>query len=277
MNTKFRKLLGAAAVFTLLAGCSTQPPAPSAGPQVQLWSLGHSAIHITTPGGKVIMLDPWLTTNPKTPAEYKDLDKIGKIDLILVSHAHFDHSADAPAMAKKWNATTIVPQGFELTLHSLGIIPVALMPRMGKGGTITPLPGIKVTAVHADHASEFNWTNPATGKQEIHVGGEPVGYIIELENGFKIYHMGDTALFGDLKLIGERYQPDLILVPIAGRYVMDPVDAAEATRMIRPKIAIPVHYGTRPDLPGTAEEYVAALGSSPTKVMILKPGDKLKF
>jgi L-ascorbate metabolism protein UlaG (beta-lactamase superfamily) len=131
--------------------------------------------------------------------------------------------------------------------------------------------------VRAEHSSELVHKN-AAGKDEVHVGGEPVGYIIELENGFKIYHMGDTGLFGDMKMIGEYYKPDLIMIPIGGHFVMDPRDAAVATReMLKPRYAIPFHYGTFPMLKGTPEEYVQALGQSPTQVIPMKPGDKVEF
>ncbi|MBM3565361.1 MAG: hydrolase, partial [Alphaproteobacteria bacterium] len=111
-----------------------------------------------------------------------------------------------------------------------------------------------------------------------HVGGEPVGFIIELENGFKIYHMGDTGLFGDMKMIGEYYKPDLIMVPISGHFTMAPKDAAVATRdMIKPRFAIPFHYGTFPPLKGTPAEYMAALGQTSTKVFPINPGDKVDF
>ena len=244
-----------------------------------LW-LGQAAFRITTPGGKVIVVDPWLTSNPKTPPEWKNLDALGKVDLILVTHAHFDHFADAPALAKKHNVPVWGPAGLGSTLPTLGILPTELAPRMGKGGTITPFGpnGPKITATHAEHSSELQWRNPATGKDEIHVGGEPVGFVIEMENGFKIYHMGDTALFGDMKLIGERYKPDLLLVPIGGHFVMDPKDAADATRdFIKPRYAIPMHYLTIPQLKGTPQEYLQALGNAPVKVFTLNPGEKVDF
>jgi L-ascorbate metabolism protein UlaG (beta-lactamase superfamily) len=244
-----------------------------------LW-LGQACWKITTPGGKVIVVDPWVTSNPKTPAKYKDLDALGKVDLILVTHAHFDHFADAPALSKKNHAPVWGPAGLDSTIVALGILPLELAPRFGKGGTIAPWgpTGVKITAVHAEHSSELVWKNPATGKDEVHVGGEPVGYIIELENGFKIYHMGDTALFGDMKMIGERYKPDIVLIPIGGHFVMNPVDAAYATReWLKPKYAVPMHYGTTPQLKGTPEEYMKALGDAPVKVFPLAPGESLTF
>jgi L-ascorbate metabolism protein UlaG (beta-lactamase superfamily) len=116
-----------------------------------LW-LGQAAFRITTPGGKVIMIDPWMTTNPKTPAKWKDLDALGKVDLILVTHAHYDHFADAPALAQKHKAPMYGPAGLNSSVVTLGILPTELSPRFNKSGTITPLgAGIKITAVHAEH------------------------------------------------------------------------------------------------------------------------------
>jgi L-ascorbate metabolism protein UlaG (beta-lactamase superfamily) len=144
--------------------------------------------------------DPWLTTNPKTPEAYKQLSALGKVDLILVTHAHYDHFNDAPALAKLNNAPIYNAGGLGAAIVSLGIVPTALVQRFGMSGTVAPFgpTGVKITAVHAEHSSELVWKNPATDKEETHYGGEPVGYIIELENGFKIWHMGDTGLFGDM-------------------------------------------------------------------------------
>ena len=275
MKIVYRNLLALIAGVSLLltAGISF---AQSSGKTEVLW-LGQSATRITTPGGKVILIDPWLTTNPKTPAQYKNLDALGKIDLILVTHAHGDHLGDAPDLAKKHKVQMWGPAGMNQSLVTLGVLPVDLAPRMNKSGTITPFPGIKITQTHAEHSSELELPN-AQGKPETHVGGEPVGYIIELENGFKIYHMGDTGLFGDMKLIGEYYKPDLVLIPIGGHFVMSPKDAAYATNQwLKPKFAIPIHYATIPQLKGTTKEYIEALGSTATKVFPINPGDKLTF
>jgi len=162
---------------------------------------------------------------------------------------------------------------------ALGELPGELSPRFNKGGVITPLgEGIKITMTRAEHSSEYKWTNPKSGQTEVHVGGEPAGFIIELENGFKIYHMGDTGLFGDMGLIGSYYRPDLVLIPVGGHFVLNPKDAAYATRQyLKPKYAIPMHYGTNPRLKGTPQEYIAALGRSPTQVLDLKFGEEKKF
>jgi L-ascorbate metabolism protein UlaG (beta-lactamase superfamily) len=264
-------LLGLFPVLTLAAG-------PGAG-QVTVQWLGHAAFKLTSVTGKVIVIDPFISGNPKLPAEQKDLARLGKVDLILVTHAHGDHVGDGPKLARMHNAPLYGPAGLNDTLLALGELPMELSPRFNKGGVIAPLgDGIKVTMTRAEHSSEYRWTNPRTGQTEIHVGGEPAGFIIEFENGFKVYHLGDTGLFGDMQFIGEYYRPDLALIPIGGHFVLSPADAAHATRhFLKPKFAIPMHYGTNPDLKGTPEEYIAALGRSPTKVLNLKFGEAVKF
>lgn len=295
-SKRLSSAIAAATVSLIVAACGTTggPAASSPAPldtspvasqaanapgKVTVQWLGQSATKITTPGGKVIVIDPWITSNPKTPEAFKRLSALGKVDLILVTHAHFDHFADAPALAQLNNAPMYGPAGLNQSLLTLGVLPAALSPRFNKGGTIMPLgPDIKITATHAEHSSELVWRNPATGKDETHVGGEPVGFIIELENGFKIYHMGDTGLFGDMKLIGEYYKPDLVLIPIGGHFVMDPKDAAASTRdFVKPKYAIPIHYGTNPQLKGTPEEYIRALGNAATRVIPMQPGEAVQF
>jgi len=286
------KKLGSLILAAVLAGCAAaptaqppvlQPTAPgsiAAGKAEVLW-LGQATVRITTPGGKVIVIDPWLTTNPKTPAEFKQLSALGKVDMILVTHAHYDHFFDAPALAKLNNVPVYNAGGMGPSIVSLGILPTALVQRFGKSGTVAPFgpTGPKITAVHAEHSSELVWKNPATDKDETHYGGEPVGYLIELENGFKIWHMGDIGLFGDMRLIGETYKPDLVLIPIGGHFTMGPQDAAIAVRdMVKPKYAIPFHYGTFPLLRGTPAEFISALGpNSSTHVVVPEPGQKVDF
>ncbi|HEY3306256.1 MAG TPA: metal-dependent hydrolase [Candidatus Binatia bacterium] len=266
-------------LFVVLALSATSAWAQSG--KVELLWLGQSAIKLTTPGGKVIVIDPYLTKNPKTPEQYKNLDALGKVDLVLVTHAHGDHLGDAPDLVKKNNAPLWAPAGLASALVSLGVLPQELANRMSQGGSITPFGpgGVRVTMVHAEHNSELSWNNPATGKAETHFGGEPCGYIIQLENGFKIYHMGDTGLFADMKMIAEYYKPDLVLIPIGGgQFVMNPVDAAYATKTyLKPKYVLPFHYATNPFLVGTPNEYIKALGKTTTKVFPINPGEKLEF
>jgi L-ascorbate metabolism protein UlaG (beta-lactamase superfamily) len=252
--------------------------AQQAGKLEVLW-LGQAAFKLTSPGGKVIVIDPFIVNNPKTPVQHKDLDKIGKVDVILVTHGHGDHVGDVKELAAKTKAKVYGPAGLISTLIDLGWIPLEQGVRFGKSGKVQPLgPGITITQVRAEHSSEVTVTDPTTKKTTTHPGGEPAGFIIELENGFKVYHMGDTGLFGDMKLIAEYYKPDLILMPIGGHFVMDPKDAAYATKeWLKPKFVIPMHYGTFPVLKGTPQEYIAALGQTTTKVFPINPGDKLEF
>ena len=193
---KLATLVKLVAALTLLCA-STMSFAQTAKAEL-LW-LGQAAFRLTTPSGKVIVIDPWLKANPKTPAEYKNLEKLGKVDLILVTHGHFDHIADAPALALMYKARVFAPGDLNQTLTVLGVLPPELAPRMNKSGTVTPfadVPGLKITAVKAEHSSLYVWKNPATGKDETHVGGEPVGFIIELESGLKIYHMNRPGFRG---------------------------------------------------------------------------------
>lgn len=277
-------LLGA--TLAGLAGCTALPPAPgapaTAAPAVArpvevLW-LGQSCFRITTPDGRVIVTDPWLQQNPKTPPAYKKLEALGKVDVLLVTHGHADHFADAPALARLHNVPLRAPGDLNAAVVALGILPAALAPRFNKGGTIEPAPGVKVTAVRAEHSSVLNFANPITGKDEIHFGGEPLGYIIELANGFRIYHAGDTAVFGDMRWIGERYKPDLALVPIGGNFTMDPQDAAHAVKeLLKPRAVIPMHYGSNPLAKGTAAAFVQAMGTSTIRVIVAEPGVPVSF
>ena len=272
---------------TLLAGLAlaaatlaqAQPAAPAApSGKVEVTWLGQAAFRIVTPTGKVIVTDPWLRTNPLTPPEFRKLEAFGRIDVLLLTHGHFDHMADAPALAQMYDVPLRAPGDLAQSAMTLGMLPAKLLPRMNKGGTIEPVPGIRVTAVRAEHSSIIVWKNPSTDKDETHPGGEPVGWIIQLENGFRIYHAGDTAVFGDMKLIGERYRPDLALVPIGGNFTMDPADAAWAvTEMLKPKAVIPMHYGTNPLARGTAKEFVAAMGGSAIRVIVAVPGLPIAF
>jgi len=279
--------LGAALVVALALALWAPLLQAQSGKVEVLW-LGQATFKITTPGGKVIVTDPFLTGNPKTPADYKDLAKLGKVDLVLVSHGHGDHigslgrtdgTCDAVDIAKRSGAKVYGPAGMIQSMIDLGWLTAEQGVRFGKGGKVQPLgPQITITQVRAEHSSELTVVDPATKKSTTLPGGEPAGFIIQLENGFKIYHMGDTGLFGDMKLIADYYKPDLVLMPIGGHFVMDPVDAAYATReWLKPKFVIPMHYGTTPLLKGTPQEYVAALGKTSTTVYAISPGDKLDF
>lgn len=263
-------------VAVLLMSFVVTPFASAAG-KVQVQWLGHAAFKLTSVSGKVILIDPFLTKNPKTPAKFKDLDALGKVDLILITHAHGDHVGDSIALAKKHGIPIYAPPGLNDTFLSLGLLPKEQLPRFNKGGVVNPIgKDIDITMTRAEHSSEYKHMN--NGKLEIHVGGEPAGFVVTFENGFKVYHMGDTGLFGDMKFIGSYYRPDLVLMPIGGHYVMSPKDAAHATtKYLKPKHVIPMHFGTIPVLKGTVAEFKAALGSARGKVVDMQPGDTRSF
>ena len=245
---------------------------------VEVRWLGRAAFRIVSPGGKVIVVDPAMSAFPTTPAQYRTPEGLGKVDLLLVTHGHWDHITDAPAIAKANNIALYGPGDLNMALTTLGVLPGAQLPRANKGGRLSPAPGIKVTMTRAEHSSVYVWRNPASGKDETHAGGEPVGYVIELENGFRIWHMGDTGLFPDMKWIAEYYKPDLVMIPVGGTFTMDAADAAYALReLIKPKYAIPMHYRTQPGAKPSPEQLVEALGSRPTRVLMLKPGDAVQF
>jgi L-ascorbate metabolism protein UlaG (beta-lactamase superfamily) len=225
--------------------------------------LGHAAFRVDSPGGKVLLLDPWLG-NPKAP---HGADSLDRLDVILPTHAHSDHLGDTVALARRFQPE--VPCVFELHLY-LQRKGVKETRPMNKGGTQTVAGGIRVTMVSADHSAGFVDTEDAPGTI---YGGEPCGFVVELENGFRFYHAGDTNVFGDMKWIGELYRPDVALLPIGGLFTMGPREAAAATRLLGVKTVVPMHYGTFPPLAGTPDELVRELGTSDVQVVALRPGE----
>ena len=246
---------------------------------LELQWFGQSAFKITSANGKVILIDPFISKNPKTPEKLKDLSKLGNVDLILLTHGHGDHIGDTVEIAKSTGAKVALNADMGHTFAAVGWLPYNQLIRFNKSRPITPLgPGITITMVRAEHSSGVVYTDPTTKVKTVYPGGEPCGYIIELEDGFKIYHAGDTGVFTDMKFIGSYYRPDLSLLPIGGHFTMDPAHAAYAVReLLKSKMVMPMHYGTFPPLKGTSVQFKQALANFATKVIVMKPGETRSF
>lgn len=218
--------------------------------------LGHSAFSLTTPGGTTVLFDPWYTGNPSFPAGREPK----AADLILLSHGHRDHSADAAAVARRTGATVV---GIYEITSWLGAKGVTNLEPMNKGGTIHSH-GLRITMTDARHSSSFDDGTYL---------GEPAGFVVGLENGQTIYYAGDTSLFGDMKLIAELYRPDIAFLPIGDRFTMGPDTAAIAARWLGVKQVVPMHWGTFPQLTGTPAMLKTHLTGSGIDVLELHPGD----
>jgi len=226
--------------------------------------LGHATFLIETPGGKSIMVDPWVTNNPSTPADKKSF---AKLDVMLCTHGHGDHIGDAVELARKHNPKVVGI--YELCIWMQGKGAKQIAP-MNKGGT-QQVADVKVTMVHANHSSGIE-----DGNQVVYAG-EPCGYVITFDNGLKIYHAGDTNVFGDMEIIRDLYRPDLALLPIGDLFTMGPKEAAYACRLLEPKAVIPMHWGTFPLLTGTPPEFGHELkaGGLGVELITMKPGETI--
>jgi L-ascorbate metabolism protein UlaG (beta-lactamase superfamily) len=225
--------------------------------------LGHAAFKIETPTGKVILVDPWILTNPMCPEKDK---KFERIDTMLVTHGHFDHIADAVELGKKFKPQIVGIYELCAWLESKG---VSGTNSMNKGGT-QKVGEIEVTMVNALHSCGIK-----DGDQIVY-GGEACGYIIRLPGGLTIYHAGDTAVFGDMKIIADLYAPDLAMLPVGDHFTMGPREAALAIRMLNVRHVIPMHFGTFPLLTGNPEQLRQLTRDiNGLEIHALKPGESL--
>ena len=225
--------------------------------------LGHATFRLTTPAGQKILVDPWVMNNPSCPEDLKDP---GDIDAMLITHGHFDHIADAVELAKaKSPQVACIAE----TAGWLGSKGVENLIGFNIGGTID-IAGCRVHMTHAVHSCGIQ-----DGDKLVY-GGAAAGYVIEFENGFKLYHAGDTAVFSDMALIGKLLRPDWAMLPIGDFYTMGPNSAAEAIRLLGCKTVVPMHWGTFPALTGTPDQLRdAASDISGLEVVDLNPGDSL--
>jgi len=228
----------------------------------QFTYLGHSTLRCDLAGGDVMLIDPWVN-NPSCPDELKEFDRI---DAMLITHGHFDHISDAVELAQRHRPGVVVAN--PEVCHWLGRKGVENLREMNTGGEIEVL-GCRVTMTWATHSSGI-----VDGDQMIY-GGNPGGFVVEMPGGFTFYHLGDTDVFSDLKLISENHDLNLAFVPIGDNYTMGPRGAAYACKLLQAEKIVPIHWGTFPILTGTPDAFARELADLGVdhELMIMQPGD----
>ncbi len=268
-----------AVLFMLMVGSINQVSAQ----ETKIKWFGHAAFSITTPKGKVLLIDPWLT-NPLNP-EAKDgkdaLAAVPKADYILLTHGHRDHVGDAVEIAKKTGAILICNPELSGNLVKLADFPAKQAGTdaiMGIGGEINIADGeVTVAMTPAVHSSSvFNPKATATDAERAY-GGNPAGFVLIIKNGPTVYHSGDTAYFKDMETVGEQYQIDLALLNIGGHFGMEPRMAAKAAKSVGAKLAIPQHYATFPGISEKSDVFAAELKKLKTPFYEMKPGETISF
>ena len=231
---------------------------------VEITWLGHSAFEIISDKGLKILIDPFISNNPSCNIPVEEIEA----DLILVTHGHADHFGDAMEIANRTGAKIIGNHEVSLFLSKQGLESVGL----NMGGSIY-IQDIKITMLDAKHSSTLDFL------EEIIPGGCPTSFLITSEEGTKIFHAGDTGLFGDMeKVIGDIYKPDIALLPIGDKFTMGPFEASIATKWISPNVVIPMHYNTFPIIEqNTAIFSNFVMQMTPEiQVVILNPGETFK-
>lgn len=265
--------------FKAVESANASESKPIGQGKVGITWMGHGSFLFTSVKGRKILLDPWIKTNPKCPVGFRETGSFGSVDLILWTHGHVDHFMlpDAQKLIVEYKPRIVAP--WELSFFIKAQIPEANCQTftLANKGATADFSGIKITMTEAFHSAGAQ----LTGFEGINkFVGEAAGYIIEFENGFKVYHSGDTSLMGDMKyIIGDYYKPDLAILPIGGVFTMGPKEAAYACKLIRPKYAIPEHFGTFPVLAQSADEFIKETKylAPKTEVVVINPGEEIKI